>query len=76
LTDAAEYQHRRLLTYYRYFGFKPVKTVGEGGLLDLPDQVVWGGVGTRMDADVMYMLHRWGPLVLNDDHPEDVPVRE
>lgn len=59
----ADEQHAKLLKYYRFFGFKAVKTVGDGGLADLPDQVVWGGVGTRLDADVDYMLRRWSPVV-------------
>lgn len=60
----ADEQHARLLRYYRFFGFKAVKTVGDGGLADLPDQVVWGGVGTRMDADTGFMLRRWSPVVM------------
>lgn len=61
---AAEYQHKRLVRYYRYFGFKTVKTVGDDLLGDVPDRLVWGGVGTRMDGDVLYMLTRWSPVVL------------
>lgn len=61
---AAEYQHRRLVKYYTYFGFKVVKRVGDGGLADLPDQVAWGGVGTRMDVQVEFMLQKWGSVVL------------
>ena len=59
----ADHQHWRLVRYYTYFGFKTVKVVGENGLADLPDQVAWGGVGTRMDADLQDMLARWSPAV-------------
>lgn len=58
-----DYQHKRLVRYYRYFGFVPVKEVGLRGLADLVDQVVWGGVGTRMDANVESMLAKWTPAL-------------
>jgi hypothetical protein len=64
---AAEYQHERLVRYYHYFGFKTVKTVGEDAFLDVPDRLVWGGVGTRMDGDVLDMLTRWSPVVLRSE---------
>jgi hypothetical protein len=43
--------HRKLVMYYKRLGFKPVREV-TGGLADLPHMLVWGGVGTRMDADI------------------------
>jgi len=43
--------HRKLVLYYRRLGFKVVREV-TGGLGDLPHMLVWGGVGTRMDAGV------------------------
>ena len=58
---AADAWHARLLRYYAYFGFRAVRRVGDRGLLDLPDLLVWGGVGTRMDADIGEMLGRWTP---------------
>ena len=59
----ADYQHKRLVKYYTFFGFDFVKEVGDNGLADLPDQVAWGGVGTRMDADVVRMLSKWTPTL-------------
>ncbi len=63
----ADEWHERLIKYYRYFGFKPVCTVGGargGGFWrDLPHLLVWGGEGTRMDADVAQMLARWTPAL-------------
>ena len=47
--------HRKLVLYYRRLGFKVVKEV-TGGLGDLPDMLVWGGVGTRMDANLEAFL--------------------
>jgi hypothetical protein len=35
------------------------REVGGNGLRDLPDLLVWGGAGTRMDADVDTLLTRW-----------------
>ena len=36
------------MQYYSYFGFRRVRAVGDNGLRDLPDRLVWGGVGMRM----------------------------
>ena len=55
--------HTRLVKYYSYFGFKPVTVVGDGGLSDLPHMLVWGGAGTRMDADISRMLGKWTPAL-------------
>lgn len=61
----AEATHRRLVRYYQRFGFTPVYEVTGGSLADLPHMLVWGGVGTRMDADVHQMLQRWAMAVRN-----------
>ncbi|GIL57939.1 hypothetical protein Vafri_13126 [Volvox africanus] len=53
--------HERLVKYYSYFGFRPVCRVGGNGLADLPHLLVWGGEGTRMNADIEAMLQRWTP---------------
>ncbi|GIL78233.1 hypothetical protein Vretimale_7607 [Volvox reticuliferus] len=53
--------HERLVKYYSYFGFRPVCRVGGNGLADIPHMLVWGGEGTRMDADIEAMLRRWTP---------------
>eukprot|EP00884_Botryococcus_braunii_P006678 jgi/Botrbrau1/16010/Bobra.0353s0008.1 len=53
--------HARLVSYFkREYGFKVVKEVEGGRLADLPDLLVWGGVGTRLDADLEPCLRRWG----------------
>jgi hypothetical protein len=59
----AAYQHERLVKYYTFFGFRFVKAVGEHSVADLVDRVAWGGVGTRMDADVQEMLAKWTPAL-------------
>eukprot|EP00775_Hariotina_reticulata_P011133 gene11133-11286_t len=56
--------HERLVRYYRYFGFKPVCKVGGNGFFaDVPHLLVWGGEGTRMDADICAMLAKWTPAL-------------
>ena len=61
-TDA---MHARLVRYYSRFGFKACREVTGGNLADLPHMLVWGGVGTRMDADVSEMLHKWTVAIRN-----------
>ena len=57
--DAADVQHRRLVAYYkRMFGFRVVREL-TGRLRDVPDMVVWGGLGTRMDGDLRSILQKW-----------------
>ncbi|KAF8073148.1 ASPSCR1 [Scenedesmus sp. PABB004] len=52
--------HERLVRYYAFFGFKPVRRVGGNGFFaDLPHLLVWGGEGTRMDAAVDETLAKW-----------------
>jgi len=55
--------HARLIRYYSRFGFVPIRHVTGGKLSDLPDMLVWGGVGTRMNANVYEMLERWTPII-------------
>lgn len=47
------------MQYYSRFGFVAVRTVTGSSLADLPHMLVWGGAGTRMDADIEGMLRRW-----------------
>ncbi|GAQ83448.1 hypothetical protein KFL_001480170 [Klebsormidium nitens] len=50
--------HRKLVNYYRRIGFTKVHEV-TGGLSDIPHMLVWGGLGTRMDADIETILRKW-----------------
>ena len=61
----ADTMHARLVRYYSRFGFQPVLEVTGGRLSDLPHMLVWGGAGTRMDADLGDMLGRWTPAIRN-----------
>ncbi|PSC70810.1 Viral IAP-associated factor [Micractinium conductrix] len=67
--------HERLVGYYSRFGFVPVRTVRGDSLADLPHMLVWGGAGTRMDADLRGMLRRWSPAVRRNS-PAARPQRQ
>lgn len=59
--DGASGEHERLVrAYRRVAGFEVVKRVEGGKLSDLPHQLVWGAVGSRMDSEVEGQLRRWG----------------
>jgi hypothetical protein len=60
---------KRLVRYYSYFGFKAVYEVGGRGLADVPDMLVWGGAGTRMDAEIEPMLQRWSASIRRESAP-------
>jgi len=69
----ADAWHARLVRFYKYFGFVPVHTVGDRGFFtDLPHLLVWGGEGTRMDADVAVVLRRWTPALRRSPAQQDV----
>lgn len=61
----------RLVRYYSRLGFSPVREVGSNGLRDLPDLLVWGGAGTRMDGDVRGMLGRWSKALRRQEECKD-----
>lgn len=49
----------QLVKFYRRIGFEPVHEVKGSSMGDLGHMLVWGGVGTRMDADVERLLVKW-----------------
>ena len=49
----------QLVKFYRRIGFEEVYEVTGSSLGDISHMVVWGGVGTRMDADVERLLMKW-----------------
>lgn len=59
--DDEDFQHKRLVRYYRYAGFKIVKYVGEDAR-DIPDRMIWGGCGTLMKQDIPALMARWTDL--------------
>ena len=56
--DDEEYQHKRLVRYYKNIGFKVIKYVGED-VGDIPARLVWGGCGTLMREKVDALLEKW-----------------
>lgn len=60
--DDEEFQHKRLVKYYKQFGFKIVKYVGED-VQDIPDRLVWGGCGTLMREDITILLKKFSRLL-------------
>ena len=60
--DDADFQHKRLVRYYRYAGFKVVKYVGED-FGSIPDRLVWGGCGTLMKQDIPVLKNKWVSLL-------------
>lgn len=62
IDDGNEYA-AKLVKYYGRLGFETVRVVGDNGLRDLPDLLVWGGVGTRMNARVDDLLEKWGNVL-------------
>ncbi|KAL8223850.1 hypothetical protein R6Q57_019325 [Mikania cordata] len=51
--------HAKLVKFYRRIGFETVHEVTGSSIGDLAHMLVWGGVGTRMDADVERLLLKW-----------------
>ena len=59
--DDEDFQHKRLVRYYRYAGFKIVKYVGDDPK-DIPDRLIWGGCGTLMKQDIPELMSKWTSL--------------
>ncbi|KAF3435558.1 hypothetical protein FNV43_RR22647 [Rhamnella rubrinervis] len=51
--------HRKLVRFYTRIGFKAVHEVTGSSFGDLAHMLVWGGIGTRMDANVEELLIKW-----------------
>uniref|UniRef100_A0A7N1A5S5 Uncharacterized protein n=1 Tax=Kalanchoe fedtschenkoi TaxID=63787 RepID=A0A7N1A5S5_KALFE len=51
--------HSKLVKFYTRIGFKAVYEVTGSSIGDLAHQLVWGGVGTRMDASIEELLVKW-----------------
>ncbi|KAL3538797.1 hypothetical protein ACH5RR_002163 [Cinchona calisaya] len=54
-----ELYHSKLVRFYTRIGFNTVYEVSGSSLGDLAHMLVWGGVGTRMDADVEELMIKW-----------------
>lgn len=51
--------HSKLVKFYKRIGFRAVHEVTGSSLGDLSHMLVWGGVGTRMDAEISDLLVKW-----------------
>jgi hypothetical protein len=60
--DDEEFQHKRLVRYYKRVGFNVVKYVGEG-FKDVPDRLIWGGCGTLMKEEIDILIRKWADLL-------------
>ena len=60
--DDAEYQHTRLVRYYKMMGFHEVRYVGEE-IKHIPDRLVWGGCGTLMTEEIDVILKKWTRII-------------
>lgn len=61
--DDEDFQHKRLVKFYKNAGFKIIKYVGED-FQDIPDRLVWGGCGTLMRANIGDLLSLWSQLFM------------
>ncbi|WVZ13061.1 hypothetical protein V8G54_017591 [Vigna mungo] len=51
--------HSKLVRFYSRLGFKAVYEVTGSSIGDVGHMLVWGGVGTRMDASVEELMVKW-----------------
>lgn len=49
----------QLVRFYSRLGFKAVYEVTGSSIGDVGHMLVWGGVGTRMDASVEELMVKW-----------------
>uniref|UniRef100_A0A0A9GIY9 N-acetyltransferase domain-containing protein n=1 Tax=Arundo donax TaxID=35708 RepID=A0A0A9GIY9_ARUDO len=59
--------HDKLVRFYTRMGFKAVHEVDGSSITDLADMLVWGGRGTRMDADIEELLMKWAKRFKSQD---------
>lgn len=67
--------HSKLVRFYSRMGFKVVREVDGSTIGDLSHMLVWGGKGTRMNADIKDLLTKWctmfKPRVSNAETQEE-----
>ncbi|KAJ7967576.1 Acyl-CoA N-acyltransferase [Quillaja saponaria] len=51
--------HSKLVRFYSRIGFKTVHEVTGSSMGDIAHMLMWGGVGTRMDANVDELMIKW-----------------
>ncbi|OMO73881.1 DNA-repair protein, UmuC-like protein [Corchorus capsularis] len=51
--------HSKLVRFYQRIGFKTVYEVTGSTIGDMAHMLMWGGIGTRMDASIEELLVKW-----------------
>lgn len=69
INDSTDY-HRKLVRYYTRLGWHPVHEVKGDTWGDFLHMLVWGGVGTRMDADLQQLLGKWAATLKRSSKPQ------
>jgi hypothetical protein len=49
---------------------------GQGFFKDTPHLLVWGGEGTRMDADIVGALQKWTPALRQSRRKKEPPQQD
>lgn len=68
--DDNDYQHKRLVRHYKRLGLNVIRYVGED-ISNIPDRLIWGGVGTLMNAKIVTLLEKWSPTFLQIQTKEE-----
>lgn len=58
-----DFQHKRLVRYYKISGFDVIKYVGDDWT-DIPDRMVWGGCGTLLRKEIDFLLTKWTEIMV------------
>lgn len=59
-------QHKRLVRHYQRLGLNVIRYVGDD-LKNVPDRMIWGGVGTLMNSDMRVLLGRYRDVFIGDE---------
>lgn len=51
---------RQLVRFYKRMGFRVTHEVDGSSMEDLAHMLVWGGKGTKMEAQIENLLVKWG----------------
>ena len=62
--DDEDFQHKRLVRYYKNSGFNIIKYIGDD-FQDIPARMVWGGCGTLMRAKIADLMPLWTQLFID-----------
>ncbi|QHO49565.1 hypothetical protein HN51_001473 [Arachis hypogaea] len=62
--------HSKLVRFYGRLGFREVCQVSGSSIGDIPHMLVWGGVGTRMDASIEELMLKWCTRFKKNQSPQ------